>query len=92
MAKYVKVTFSNGYCGCDEEKYYEYKNTMSDRDIDQDLYEEMTQTYSFYEPDSRFLEEYDDEKEYQEKVEAYQADCSYNWEYISEEKYNKAME
>ena len=87
MAKYVKVTFSNGYCGCDEEKYYEYKDTMSDRDIDQDLYEEMTQTYSFYEPDSRFVEECDDEE-----VEAYQADCSYNWEYISEEKYNKAME
>lgn len=92
MAKYVKVIFSNGYCGCDEEEYYKYKDTMSDRDIDQDLYEEMTQTYSFYEPDSRFVEECDDEEEYQEEIEAYQADCSYDWEYISEEEYNEAIE
>ena len=92
MAKYVKATFSNGYCGCDEEEYYEYKDTMSDKDIDQDLYEEMTHNYGFYEPDSRFIEECDDEEEYQEEVEAYQADCSYDWEYISEEEYNEAME
>ena len=84
MAKYVKVTFSNGYCGGDEEEYYEYEDTMTDKDIDQDLYEEMTQNYDFYEPDSRFVEECDDE-------EAYQADCSYDWHYISEEEYNEAM-
>ena len=92
MAKYVKVTFSNGYCGCNQEEYYKCKDTMSDRDIDRGLYEEMTQTYSFYEPDSRFVEECDNEEEYQENVEAYQADCSYDWHYVSEEEYHGAIE
>ena len=91
MAKYVKVTFSNDYCGCDEEEYYEYEDTMSDRDIDKDLYEEMIQNYSYYEPSSSLVEECDDEEEYQEEVEAYQAGCSYDWHYISEEEYNEVI-
>ena len=91
MAKYVKVTFSNDYCGCDEEEYYEYEDTMSDRNIDQNLYEEMTQNYSFYEPSSSLVEECDDEEKYQEEIEAYQAGCSYDWHYISEEEYNEVI-
>ena len=45
-----------------------------------------------YGNENEVIEYYLDEEEYQEEVEAYQADCSYNWEYISEEEYNEAME
>lgn len=69
--KYFKVTYSNGYCGCDEDMYIKAETETEAEDIAWDDIE----IYSFYEPDSRFVDEpedYDDEDDYWQAVEFYQ--------------------
>lgn len=87
---YYKITFSNGYCGCDEEIYEEF-NTIEE--AEEYATEYLTcGMYSFYEPDSRFIgydEDYDSEEEYWEAVDEYQENCTYFIEEISKEEYEE---
>lgn len=85
---YIKITYSNGYCGCDE---YEYVEVADEKEANEYV-NEGVYNYSFFEPDSRFVSDYDrSDEEYEEEVEYYQQDCfdhSY-WVEISEEEYEE---
>lgn len=87
---YYKMTFSNGYCGCDEEVYEEF-NT---REEAEEYAEEYLTSgwYGFYEPDGRFIgdeEDYESEEEYWEAVEDYQENCTYLITEITKEEYEE---
>ena len=89
---YFKITFSNGYCGCDEEIYEEF-NTEKEAEEYADEY--LTGgMYSFYEPDSRFIgdkEDYESEEEYLAAYDSYQEDCTYDIKEITKEEYEEEI-
>ena len=53
--RYVKFVFSNGYCGCDEEYYYAFDNSITDEALSF-IFEDHLNSYSFLEPDDRFCD------------------------------------
>lgn len=80
---FIKITCSNGYCGCDEEFYEEVANA----DEAEELAEEILETtYSFNEPEERFVGEVAD-ADYEEACEEYYQGLSYFWIEISESTY-----
>lgn len=86
---YYKMTFSNGYCGCEEEVYEEF-NTKEEAEEYAEEY--LTGWYCFYEPDARFIgnvEDYESEEEYWEAYDEYQADCGYYIKEITKEEYEE---
>lgn len=85
--KYFKVTYNNGYCGCEEEHYIEAETEKEVCEVAQDNIE----TYSFYEPDSRFVDEYDydNEDDYYQAVEDYQNDIYFDVEEITREEFEE---
>lgn len=83
---FIKIVYSNGYCGCEEEIFLE---ATDDKDAE-NQFQEGIEYYSFFWPDSRFVDdECDDDQinEYQEGI----YDYSY-WEEISEEEYKEHLE
>ena len=76
--KYFKITCSNNYCGCDEEFYVK----ENENEIDDIADEILTNYYSFFEPDDRFIDTDDDEA-----YEDYQENCCVDYEEITEEEY-----
>ena len=69
--KYFKITCTNGYCGCNEDFYITAKN---ESDVWDEAEEILTNVYSFWDPDSRFvddLENWDELEEYYENCEAF---------------------
>lgn len=84
---YIKITYSNGYCGCDE---YEYVEVADENEADKYV-SEGVYNYSFFEPDSRFISDDYDEEEYEQELEFYQEDCFDNsgWEEITKEEYEE---
>jgi len=82
---YIKVVYSNGYGGCDEETYVEVK----DEEEAGIYFDENADFYSFFEPDERFIDTEDDEAYnlYQQDI----WDNSY-WEEVSEEEYRENTE
>jgi len=89
--KYIKFTCSNGYCGCDEEIYEEVEENT---DVDELAQEILTNCYSFYEPDGRFLthssgwNDYDYD-EYEEDCDEYEQNLSIDWEEVTKEEYEE---
>lgn len=86
--KYFKATYSNGYCGCDESIYIKAETEIEAIEVT----EEDIENYSFYEPDSRFVnepEDYDDEDEYWEAVEEYHDNVSIAVNEITREEYEE---
>lgn len=86
---YIKITYSNGYCGCDEHEYVEVANENEANEyVTEGVY-----NYSFFEPDSRFINVDDEcsDADYEEEVEYYQQDCFDNsfWEEITKEEYEE---
>lgn len=89
--KYIKFTCSNGFCGCDENFYYEVED---DTDLDEFAIDILENEYSFNEPDGRFLthssgfgdEDYD---EYEEDYDEYMENLCTNWEEITKEEYEE---
>lgn len=85
---YYKMTFSNGYCGCDEEIYEEFD---TEKEAEEWANEYLTGgMYGFYEPDSRFIgyvEDYESEEEYWEAYDEYQACCGYSIKEITKEEW-----
>lgn len=77
---FIKITCSNGFCGCDEE-YYEVCATPEQAN---EICEDILQAYSFSEPDERFCD-MDDEDE----VENYYQNLECWWDEVSEEEYNE---
>lgn len=86
--KYWKITYSNGYCGCDEEEYIEAE-TIEEAE---DEAEDGLTLYSFFDPDDRFVDEneFDTIDEYYEAFENYQADISYEVEEITKKEYDES--
>lgn len=84
---YIKITYSNGYCGCDEEEYVE----VADENEANEYIRDGINNYAFFEPDSRFIDDYDDEEEYEQEVAFYQEGCfDYShWEEITKEEYEE---
>jgi hypothetical protein len=84
---YIKITYSNGYCGCDEEEYVE----VADENEADEYVNEGVYNYGFFDPDSRFIDDCDDEEEYEQELESYQQGCFENsgWEEISKEEYEE---
>lgn len=82
---FIKVVYSNGYAGCDEESYVEVANKEEARAY----FEEGIYLYSFSDPDERFIDMEDDEE-----YDFYQQDIWDNsyWEEISEEEYRENTE
>ena len=83
---YFEVTYSNGYCGCDETHYIEAEDEMEATRIACDDME----LYGFYDPDSRFIDrnDYESDEEYWEAIEEYQEEIEVIVNEISEEEYN----
>lgn len=89
---YFKITFSNGYCGCDEEIYEEFDTEKEAVDYAEEYL--TSGWYSFYEPDYRFIgdeDDYDYEEEYLEAYEQYQEDCTYDITEITKEEYEEEI-
>jgi hypothetical protein len=84
---YIKITYSNGYCGCDE---YEYVEVANENEANEYIRDGIN-NYVFFEPDGRFIEYSDDEEEYEQELEFYQQGCfDYSgWEEISKEEYEE---
>lgn len=86
--RYFKATYSNGYCGCDEDMYIKAENEHEAEEIAWDNIE----IYCFYEPDSRFIDEpedYDDEDDYWQAVEFYQENITIEIKEITREKFEE---
>lgn len=86
---YFKMTFTNGYCGCDEVEYVELEN-LKEAD---DYFNEAIYNYGFFEPDARFVdpEDYETEDDYQVAIEDYQDDIFGNswYEEVTKEEYEE---
>ena len=85
---YIKIVYSNGYCGCDEEEYLEVANEKEALIA----LEDGVCNYGFFEPDSRFVDDYEiSEEEYETAYEEYQNGCYENsyWEEITKEEYEE---
>lgn len=85
--RYIKFTMSNGYCGCEQEEYEAFEDGTDDSVIEEYATELLPNAYCFWEPDSRFVDE--DEEDYDEGVEAYQAECNCYWEEVSKAEYDE---
>lgn len=88
--KFFRVTYGNGYCGCDDDIYIAAETLAEAEDY---AIENMVEGYIFYEDWSQCLDEpedYESEEEYLEAIEEYQAECYVEKVVeISEEEYNK---
>ena len=83
MSKYIKITFGNGYCGCDGEEVIAYPDDIADKYIDMDAYSfalDNAEIYTHVVFD--FNEDYTEE-EYQDYIEG----ITYDWYEITEEEY-----
>lgn len=87
---YYKISFSNGYYGCDEEIYEEFD---TEKEAEEWANEYLTGgMYGFYEPDDRFIgneDDYESEEEYLEAYEEYQENCTCFIKEITKEEYVK---
>ena len=69
--RYFKITCTNGYCGCNEDFYIIAENESGAWDEAEEI---LTNVYSFWDPDSRFVddpENWDELEEYYENCEAF---------------------
>ena len=41
--RYIIATYSNGYCGCDETEYWAFEDNITDKDIEEFLYESFSE-------------------------------------------------
>ena len=76
---FIKVTVTNGFCGCDEENYFEVENEEQAEIETESCY----QSYSFLEPDDRFCD-----MDNEDEIEEYYNSICADWEEITEEEYN----
>ena len=85
---FYKITFSNGYAGCDEEIYIKINSeTEAYNYADEYL---TNGWYSFSEPDDRFvgnIEDYETENDYYYEIDCYYEGVTYSLEECSEEEF-----
>lgn len=89
MIMYFKITFGNGYYGCDETIYEEFDSEEEAIEYGEDY---LYNCYGFYEPDSMFIGDkdcYASEEEYLEAYDNYQAECGFSVTDITKEEYEE---
>lgn len=83
--KYVKVSFQNGYTGCDEVDIWEYDDDVTEEEITQDC-EEYLYEYAEGYAHCAFGWDYDyTEDEY----DIYLENCTVNWHIMTDEEIAK---
>lgn len=84
---YIKIVYSNGFCGCDEEHFLE----VDDVEDAEAQFASDIEHYGFFWPDNRFIDDECSDEEYEEELESYQQDIYANsyWEEITKEEYEE---
>ena len=81
---YFKMTFSNGYCGCDETIYIKTDTTDG---LEEWAADYLNFNYAWVDPGEGMIGDYDNEEEYFDAVDRYREDCTYTIEDCTEEEY-----
>ena len=81
MARYIKFTGSNGYCGCDFETYEKFEDDATSKYLDDYGYDLAKDNAESYEGNFDFEDD--------EELEEYYENIDWNWEEVSEEEYNE---
>lgn len=89
--KYIKFTCSNNYAGCDENFYETFDDNVTEDDLIEAGEDILRNEYGFYDPDERFVSEYDfdTEDEFSDAYDEYRAECDVSWEEISKEEFDE---
>lgn len=82
MARYIIVTRSNNYCGCDSEEYYIFPEGTSDIEIDEYLEQGM---YDYAEQYEHVAKGWGEDWENEDEEEAYYNNCVFDWYEATEE-------
>lgn len=82
MKRYIIVTRSNGYCGCDSTEYYVFPEGTTDNEIDEYIEEGM---YDYAESYEYIARGWDNDWESEEDEEYYYNECAFDWYEASEE-------
>jgi hypothetical protein len=83
MARYIEVTRSNNYCGCDSWEYYIFPDTATDEEINEYVADGMydyAETYEYVATGG-----WDCDWESEEEREEYYNECFYNWRELTEQ-------
>ena len=81
----ILATFSDGYCGSDEELALIFPNGTPARKIDEYLYEELSQYMDSHETDVGEPEDYDTEEDYELAHENWVSDSGFDWFEVDED-------
>lgn len=80
--KYVLCIYSCGYRGCEDEKAIVFSDDTTDAEIDQyfleGLYDYAIDEESVIGP----RVDYEDDEDYEQTLEDYYGDCSYDWHFV----------
>lgn len=82
---FVRITYSNGYCGCDNEEVVEVENMEEAEAYAQEGLHDYEETYEYVACG------WDNDFESEEDRDAYYEGCSYLIEEITEEEYQEEM-
>lgn len=82
---FVRITYSNGYCGCDETEVLEVENMEEAEEWASDALNDYAENYA------HAATGWDTDFESEEEEEAYYENCTYEIEEISEEEYQEGM-
>ena len=82
---FVRITYSNGYCGCDETEVIEVENMEEAKTYAAEGVDNYAETYTYVA--TGWNEEFESEEEETEYYES----CIYDIEEISEEEYQEEM-
>lgn len=82
---FVRITYSNGYCGCDNEEVLEVENIEEAEAYAQDAIHDYAETYEYV------ATGWERDFESEEERDSYYEDCSYSIEEITEEEYQEEM-
>lgn len=82
---FVRITYSNGYCGCDETEVLEVENME-----EAETYANEN-TYQYGESYEHVATGWDEDFESEEDRDYYYENCTYSIEEITEEEYQEEM-
>lgn len=83
MKRYIIVTRSNGYCGCDSTEYYIFPEETTDNEIDEYIQEGMYDYAEQYEYVA--IRGWGEDWEDEDDREAYYDNCGFDWHEATEE-------
>lgn len=82
MERYIIVTRSNGYCGCDSTECYIFPEGTTNEEIDKYIEEGM---YDYAESYEYVARGWDEDWEDEDEAEAYYNECCFDWHDATEE-------